>query len=163
MADILTIRHARPADLAAVDALLAASYPRLLAAAYPPSVMVTAVPLIARANPRLLASGRFFLAEDAAGTVRAAGGWSAAAPADGTGHVRHVVTDHRHTRRGIGRRLMDRVLSDAGAAGCTRLHCLATRSAVAFYAALGFVVLGPVEIALRPGITFPVVRMRRTL
>ena len=56
--DTLTLRHATPSDLAAVDALLARSYPRLLAADYPPSVLVTAVPIIARARPELLASGR---------------------------------------------------------------------------------------------------------
>ena len=56
--DTLTLRHATPSDLAAVDALLARSYPRLLAADYSASVLVTAVPIIARARPELLASGR---------------------------------------------------------------------------------------------------------
>ena len=165
MQTTLTIRRAAPADLAAVDALLAASYPRLLAADYPPSVMVTALPLIARANPRLLASGRYFLAEDDQGRLRAAGGWSARgpAPADGPGEIRHVVTDHRCTRRGIGRRLLTRVMADAATAGCRRLDCLATRTAVPFYTALGFTALGNVDIALRPGITFPAVRMARTV
>ena len=60
----------------AVERLLLRSYPRLLAADYPPSVMVTAVPLLARAQPGLLASGRYFVAEGANGRVLAAGGWS---------------------------------------------------------------------------------------
>ena len=83
MADTITLRLATPADLAAVDALLARAYPRLLAADYPPSVLVIAVPLIARARPELLASGRYWLACDSAGTVLAAGGWSRGAPSDG--------------------------------------------------------------------------------
>jgi GNAT superfamily N-acetyltransferase len=156
----LTIRRARPTDLAAVDALMATSYARQLAGDYPPSVMVTALPLIARANPRLLTSGRYFLAEDADSRVLAAGGWSGPGPC---GEVRHVVTDHRHTRQGIGRRLMTEVMADAAAAGCTRLDCLATRTAAPFYAALGFATLGPAEVALRPGIGFPVIRMQRLL
>ena len=60
----LTLRLARPDDLKAVDALLARSYPRLLRPDYPPSIMVTIVPLIARARPELLMSGRYFLVED---------------------------------------------------------------------------------------------------
>ncbi len=42
----LTLRPATPADLAEVEALLGRSYPRLLAADYPPSVMVLALPVI---------------------------------------------------------------------------------------------------------------------
>jgi GNAT superfamily N-acetyltransferase len=162
MAGTLTIRRANPADLTAVDALLAASYPRLLAADYPPSVMVTALPLIARANPRLLASGRYFVAQGTGGRILAAGGWSGGTGSDAA-EVRHVVTDHRHTRQGIGRRLMAQVLEDAAAAGCHRLDCLATRTAVPFYTALGFTPLGPVAVTLRPGIVFPAVRMTRLL
>lgn len=161
MPHTLHIRPATPADLGAVDALLARSYPRLLAADYPPSVMVTAVPLLARANPGLLASGRYFLAEGCDGAVLAAGGWSPTGRA--SGQVRHVVTDHRHARRGIGRALMARVLADARGAGAARLDCLATRTAVPFYADLGFAALGPVDITLRPGIVFPAERMQRRL
>jgi N-acetylglutamate synthase-like GNAT family acetyltransferase len=160
MTAILTIRRAHPSDLAAVDRLLATSYARQVAADYPPSVRVTALPLLARANPRLLASGRYFLAQDGAGRLLAAGGWSLSG---GGAEVRHVVTDHRHTRQGIGRRLLSRVVDDAAAAGCRRLDCLATRTAVPFYAALGFTAMDEVQIALRPGIPFPVVRMQRPL
>ena len=52
MTDALTLRLSIRADLAAVDALLAHSYPRLLAADYPPSVLVTALPIISRAPMR---------------------------------------------------------------------------------------------------------------
>lgn len=59
----LHLRLARPGDLSAVDALFAHSYARLIRADYPPSVLVTAVPRLARAQPALLASGRYWLAE----------------------------------------------------------------------------------------------------
>lgn len=78
-------------------------------------------------------------------------------------HVRHVVTDHRRTRRGIGRALMRRILADAAADGVTAFECLSTRTAVSFYAACGFAELGPVMVALGPGIEFPAVRMARRL
>lgn len=166
MADRITIRPARLADLAPVDALLARSYPRQLAADYPPSVLVTALPLISRARPELLASGTYYVADDGAGHIVGAGGWTRTAPsgrAAVVGNVRHVVTDDRMTRRGIGRAIMARVFDDSAAAGCRHLDCLATRTAVPFYQALGFTVVGAVEITLRPGIAFPAIRMQRNL
>ncbi|NJM83553.1 MAG: GNAT family N-acetyltransferase [Tabrizicola sp.] len=168
MTPTLTLRRALPADLAAVDRLLSRSYPRLLAPDYPPSAMVLAVPIISRARPELLASGRYFVAEDAAGRIQAAGGWSARTPHGETaadkmigtvGHVRHVATDPDAVRQGIGRRLVTVVMRDAARAGIGWLDCLSTRTAVPFYAALGFRMVHPVDITLAPGILFPAVRM----
>ncbi|MBS0565750.1 MAG: GNAT family N-acetyltransferase [Proteobacteria bacterium] len=161
MGTTLILRRAVPGDLGAVERLLQRSYPKLLAADYPPSLMVMAVPLLARAQPGLLASGRYFVAEGAGGRMLAAGGWSGGR--DGQGEVRHVATDPDATRRGIGRALMEAVLGDARAAGVSRMLCLATRTAVPFYRALGFEEVGPVLIGLRPGIEFPAVRMARAL
>ena len=76
----LTLRRARLSDLAAVDRLLQRSYPRLLRADYPPSTMVLALPIIARARPELLASGRYFVVEAEDGDILGAGGWSLGAP-----------------------------------------------------------------------------------
>jgi GNAT superfamily N-acetyltransferase len=167
-ADVLTIRLATPADLAEVDALLAHSYPKLLAADYAPSVLVLALPIISRARPELLASGSYFVALDGAGRMVGAGGWTRGAPDSGdatrgTGHVRHVVTRAGEVRRGIGRALMGCVMDHAAAAGVRRLDCLSTRTAVPFYKALGFRATGPVEVPLRPGIVFPAVRMHIVL
>ena len=168
MTPVLTLRRTSLADLAAVDALLARSYPRLLAADYPPSTMVLAVPLIARARPELLASGTYFLAEDPQGRVLAAGGWSRGAPlgdaaGEGIGHVRHVATDPDAVRQRVGRALMARVIADALGAGMGWLDCLSTRTAVPFYAALGFRPLHLADIPLAPGIVFPAVRMMADL
>ncbi len=164
----LSLRRAMPADLAAVDWLLQRSYPRLLAADYPPSTLVLAVPRFARARPELLASGRYFVAEDAQGRVVAAGGWSRHGPSGGpvshaTGHVRHVATDPAVARQGVGRALMQRVMQDAGEDGTRRLDCLSTLTAVPFYAALGFRVLHPVDLPLSAGIVFPAMRMMAEL
>lgn len=162
MTDTITIRPTGPGDLAAVDALLARAYPRLLAADYPPSVLVTALPIISRGRPELLASGTYYLAEGPSGAVLGAGGWTrSGAPGGGVGEIRHVVTDDRQVRRGIGRAIMERIFADAGGAGITHLTCLSTRTAVPFYEAMGFRTVGPVEVPLRPGIVFPAVRMQR--
>lgn len=163
-----TLRRARPSDLQAVERLLARSYPRLLRPDYPPSVMVLAVPLIARARPELLASGRYFLVEAEDGAVLGAGGWSMASPAgegtpEGVAHVRHVAVDPAAVRQGIGRALMGEVIADALRHGVRWLDCLSTRTAVPFYESLGFRVLHEREVGLRPGIVFPAVRMMRQI
>lgn len=161
MTEQLTIRKTGRGDLAELDRLFARSYPALLKGHYPPSLMVMAIPLIARANPALLASDRYFAVVDGEGAIVGAGGWSGRDPR--VGHVRHVVTDHRRTRAGIGRALMQHIVNDARRAGMARLDCLSTRMAVPFYAACGFENLGPVTIDLRPGIEFPAVFMRRAI
>lgn len=169
MTELLTIRRTGREDLAEVDALFQRSYPALLKGHYPPSLIVMAVPLIARAKPELLVSGRYFAVIDAGGAIVGAGGWSSADPRRGrpgegaTGHVRHVVTDHRRTRQGIGTALMAHILDDARKAGVRQMDCLATRMAVPFYSACGFARVRPVVIPLREAIDFPAVLMQRRL
>ncbi|OZA17820.1 MAG: hypothetical protein B7Y02_02190 [Rhodobacterales bacterium 17-64-5] len=163
MGTTLTLRLAVPADLSAVDRLLARSYRKLLAADYAPSTMVLAVPRLTRARPELLASRHYFLAEAADGTLLAAGGWSRMTgrrtSLNDTGAVRHVATDPAVARQGVGRALMTRVMEDARDAGVLWFDCLSTRTAVPFYRSLGFRTLYPTDIPLAPGIVFPAVRM----
>lgn len=157
----ITLRAATPFDIQAVDALLAESYPRLLRPDYPPSVMVTAIPLIARANAALVTSGTYYVAETPEGAIIGAGGWTASRRLRGAAEIRHMVVDWRRQREGIGRRLMATILSEAQQACLTRFEAQATRTAVPFYTALGFEALAQVLVPLRPGIDFPAVTMRR--
>jgi GNAT superfamily N-acetyltransferase len=164
----ITLRQAIRADIAGIDALLARAYPRLLKADYPPSLLVLAIPRIARAQPALVTCGTYHVACDAEGRILAAGGWTRAAPGHGritaaTGHIRHVVTDDRMTRRGLGRALLTHVIAEARAHGIARLDCLSTLTAVPFYRALGFGGDTPVTIPLGPGIDFPAIAMTRPL
>ncbi len=159
----LTLRLATGADIGAVDALLARSYPRLLKSDYPPSIMVTAVPLIARAKPSLVGSGRYYVAELPGEGIVGAGGWSVASRAAGSGEIRHLVTDPRLTRQGVARRIVTAALGAAKSEGLHRMGCLATRTAVPFYEAMGFRLIGPVEIGLAPGISFPALQMTRAI
>ncbi|MEM7490225.1 MAG: GNAT family N-acetyltransferase, partial [Pseudomonadota bacterium] len=124
-----TIRPTTRADLPALDALLATAYPRLLAPDYPPSILVTALPRIARANPALLTSGTYWLAEED-GTLLAAGGWTRTGPQGGTapgvGHIRHVVAHPDHLRRGHARAVLEAVMDQARAQRIRTLDCLST-------------------------------------
>lgn len=153
------IRPTTLADLADVDALLARSYPRLLKSDYPPSVLVTALPLISRAQPALLASGTYYLAQTREGDVIGAGGWTPDRQIATKGHIRHVVTDDRRLRQGVGRALITHALKSAAARNVNQIECWSTRTAVPFYQSLGFVVQGPMTVPLQAGITFPSVHM----
>ena len=73
MGETLTARVATAGDLARIDGLLARSYPILLKPDYPPSVLVTALPRISRANPQLVTSGSYYVVEGN-GSVAGAGG-----------------------------------------------------------------------------------------
>jgi GNAT superfamily N-acetyltransferase len=164
---MLTIRPATLRDIGAVDLLLRRSYGPLLRADYPPSALVLALPVMARAQPRLLASGRYFLAEDE-GAVLGAGGWSEEAPGGGRpvpglGHVRHVATDAGAARRGVGRAVMERIMEDARAADRDRLSALSTLTAVPFYLVLGFAPLRRRDLSFGAGVLFPVVEVERRL
>ena len=162
------VRTAGPRDIPGIDELLARSYPRLLKADYPASVLVTAIPLISKAQPRLVASGTYYVAERRSdGAIIGAGGWTARGPQGeagaGVGHIRHFGTDPDVLRAGVARAIMDRCLKDASAAGCRALACYATRTAEAFYRAMGFRREREVDIQLRPGVTFPAILMGRQI
>ncbi|TDL86964.1 GNAT family N-acetyltransferase [Meridianimarinicoccus aquatilis] len=169
MSTELSVRCAGPRDIAEVDVLLARSYPVLLKPDYPPSVLVTALPLISRVQPTLVTCGTYYVVEEVhTGALVGAGGWTPGSPGRGRtspalGHIRHVVCDHRQTRCGIGRMLMHRIFQSASDAGIAKLECLSTRTAVPFYAALGFVKDRAVDVPLRAGIVFPAISMHRTL
>lgn len=163
----MLIRPTQKADIPAVDALLARSYPVLLKPDYPASVLVMALPLISRAQPGLVTCGTYFGVFDDAELV-SAGGWTRANPegsgtAQDIGHIRHVVTDPTRTRKGFGRALMLHVLMDAKAQGIRLMRCNSTRTAVPFYAACGFQRLHDIDVPLRPGISFPAVAMENLL
>ncbi len=168
MTDQMTIRIATRQDIVAIDALIAASYPALLKPDYPPSVLVTALPLISRAQPHLIASGSYFVAMDEDGRALSCGGWTETAPQGGVGprdlgHIRHFATHPSALRRGLGAAIMGQVLAQAISRGMRRMMCQATRTAVPFYSKMGFDARAEVEIMLRPGIVFPAVEMVRAL
>lgn len=158
----MKIRPTTRDDLAAVDMLLARSYPKLLKADYPPSVLVTALPIIARAQPKLLSCGTYYVVVEER-LVLGAGGWTPDRTDRTLGHIRHVATDDRAVRRGVGRMLMEHCFETARAAGVTRMECWATLTAERFYQACGFETVGPMDVTLEGGISFPSLRMLRDL
>lgn len=168
MVDDITIRSTNAGDVAAIDTLLAQSYPVLLEPDYAPSVLVTCLPLITRARPELLRSGTYYMAQACDGTALAAGGWTHGGPQGGigprdVGHIRHVVTHPSALRRGLARSLMERSFAAARNSGVRWMMCQSTLTAEVFYASMGFQRRGEIEVMLRPGISFPAVEMIRVL
>lgn len=162
------IRVTTPADAAAVETVLTASYPVLLAPAYDADLLARALPLMTRANPALLAAGSYYLAEAADGTPVGCGGWTVARPGapddpivPDLAHIRHFATDPAWTGRGVGRALFDRCRADAEAAGARRFEAYSTLVAEAFYRRMGFETVERVEVAMAPEVRFPSVRMVR--
>ena len=168
MAEHMRLRRSVATDLEPLNRLFMDSYPVLLAADYAPDLLDRALPLIARANPGLLVSGSYYLAEpEDGGAPLAAGGWTVESPHQaeptGTGHIRHVVTHPQATRQGLAAAIMRRSFEEARAAGLTQLVALSTLTAVRFYAAMGFAVEREEVIAMAPDVSFPAVRMIRAL
>lgn len=162
------VRQSDAGDLAQVDELLARAYPKLLKPDYPASVLVTAIPRIARANPSLLSSGSYYVAENCNGSIIGCGGWSLTDPTaprqrQGHAHVRHFGTDPNHTRQGVARAIMVRCLADVASRGVRRLECHSTRTAVPFYSAMGFEEVREMLVPLAAGVEFPAILMVRDI
>ena len=77
---IPSIRVAKPADFGAVGALLAASYSSLLADHYGSDTLGRALPILTKANPTLLASGTYYVAEGEPDNLVGCGGWATRGP-----------------------------------------------------------------------------------
>jgi N-acetylglutamate synthase-like GNAT family acetyltransferase len=165
---IFLVRLANSADFGAVSALLVASYSSLLAAHYDENTLNRALPILTKANPTLLASGTYYVAEDKLGNLVGCGGWTAAQPGSkeviaGEAHIRHFATHPQCLRRGVGKTLLTRCFSDACLLGIRMLYCVSSLNAQGFYRALGFDTVGPFDLVLGASLTIPGVLMSREL
>lgn len=145
--------------------MLARSYGELYRGWYRDDVLDSALPAMTRANPALLASGRYFVAEADARVV-ACGGWSERRPTGALiarlAHVRHFATDPRFINRGCGGAILGRCLDEAAASGFVEIESLSSLTAEAFYARHGFRQIAIVRQRMG-GADFACVLMRRRL
>lgn len=160
----IQIRTASIEDSDSVTALLRASFPALMRGAYEDLVLDAVLPVMTVAQPALLRSGTYYVAEAAGGTIVGCGGWTKERPGSGDvsprlAHIRHFGVHPEWTRQGVGRALYARCVDDARDAGVDRFECYASLNGEAFYAALGFERHGFIDIDIRDGVTFPSVRM----
>lgn len=164
----IIVRIASPADHDNVSSLLLASYPTLLRGAYEDALLDAVLPAMTAAQPALLESGSYYVAETAAGFVVGCGGWTRERPGDGEvqeglAHVRHFGVHPEWTRQGIGGAIYARCREDAKKAGVTKFECYSSINGEAFYAALGFERLEVIKVKMINDIDFPSVRMLATI
>ena len=163
-----SVRVARPEDLRAVDELLKASYPALMASAYDPEALAPALKLMTRANPELLASGTYYVAETAAGLIVGCGGWTRERPGTtitepALGHIRHFGTHPDWARRGVGRAIYRLCESAARAAGMKSFEAYSSLNGESFYRALGFERVREMDMEMSPQVVLRAVLMRRDI
>ena len=162
------VRVATPGDAGGVTALLRRSYPPLMNPYYAPAVLTRALPHMTTAQPKLLASGTYYVAVSLDGLVVGCGGWTRERPGDGVveeelGHIRHFGTDPDWTRLGIGKAIYARCVADAREAGIARFSCYSALNAEPFYAALGFERIGTIDISMPEDTVLPSVLMLRRI
>ncbi|CAJ1353360.1 unnamed protein product [Effrenium voratum] len=167
MAPSFAVRLATPKDAAQVDAVLGASYPKLMREAYSPEVLEAALPLMTRSQLPLLQSGRFFVAESLCepggseeAQIVACGGWSSERPGSGEvekglGHLRHFAVHPDWTGKALGRRIFEACVEQARQEGIEDFECFSSLNAEGFYAKLGLRTVGVKEILLRGDLPFP--------
>lgn len=163
----IAIRVALPGDHDLVTSILVAAYAKLDDGSYDRGRLTDALPLMSSANPRLLASGTYFVAMSD-GEPAGCGGWTLEAPGTGavepgTGHIRHFATHPDHLRKGVAQALLRRCLDDARAAGVTRMKSQSTLPAQKFYASAGFSKVRDIEVAMSPAAVLPAVEMELQL
>ncbi len=162
------IRVAALTDEPAVGALLEASYRVLMQQAYDQDLLAAALPALTRAQPELLRSGTYYVAETESARVVGCGGWTHERPGqgdveEGLGHIRHFATHPDWTGRAVGRSIYDVCEREARAAGVTCFECHASLNAEGFYAALGFEATDRMDFPMGPRLTLPGVLMRRSI
>jgi predicted N-acetyltransferase YhbS len=161
------VRTSTTQDADRVSAVLAASYAILLRGAYDDDVLAATLPFMTRANPALLSSGAYYVAESE-GRIVGSGGWSFNRPGSdeteaGLAHIRHFAVHPDWARRGVGRALYDACEVQARATGARRFECYATLSGERFYAALGFRTVGRIDVRMGEDIFLPSLLMERDI
>ncbi|NWG72437.1 MAG: GNAT family N-acetyltransferase [Parvularculaceae bacterium] len=159
----ISIRPATLADARAVSDVLAASYSLFYRGWYRDDILDRALPAMTRANPALLASGTYYVAETG-GRIVSCGGWSrekvGGAATPGLFHIRHFATHPDFVRRGAAGAVIERCLAEAEAAGAHEMEALSSLPAEAFYAGHGFRTQAAVHVPMA-GAAFACMLMRR--
>ncbi len=162
------IRVSTPADEARVTDLLKASYPALMAPSYHKAVLASAIPLMTRANPKLLSSGSYYVAVGDEGRFVGGGGWTMERPGTGEiagdlAHIRHFAVRADCTGLGVARAIYTRCETEARTAGVGRFECYSSLNAEGFYGALGFKRIRPISVPMGRDIALPSILMERSI
>jgi GNAT superfamily N-acetyltransferase len=173
------LRLARESDVPALEALIPISVRALQAAYYSSSQMEAALGPVFGVDRQLIRDGTYFVAERD-GVIVGCGGWSRRQslyggdnlrseedrfldPQRDAARVRAFFAHPAWARRGIGRSIMSACERAIVEAGFRRVDIVATLAGEPLYASFGYAVVERCEIALRDGLSLPVVRMRKEM
>jgi GNAT superfamily N-acetyltransferase len=175
-----TLRVATLADAPRIDALMKASTAAIFPAYYDATQTASAVCCVARVDPDLLVDGTYLVIDDD-GEIVACGGWSrrgrpymgsADAPGDDryldpatdAAHVRAMFVRADRTRRGLGRRILERSEEAARSMGFKRMDLVATLPGIPLYRAFGYEPTAEIEdVVLADGVRLPCQAMSKSI
>lgn len=174
-----TLRGATPADIPALNALIARSARGLSQGDYRPAQIEGALRGAFGVDSQLLADETYFVVEDD-GQIVACGGWSfrstlfgsdaragrdssALDPATQAAKIRAFFVDPARARRGIGSLLLDHCEKAARARGFSQVELMATLPGVKLYAVRGYAALPMVKYDVGNGETIEFIPMRKSL
>jgi GNAT superfamily N-acetyltransferase len=173
------LRAATRADLEALQRLIARSARELGAQDYRPEQIEGALRGAFGVDTQLIDDGSYFVAE-LEGRLIGCGGWSRRRtlfggdshserdageldPRIDAARIRAFFVDPDYARRGIGRALLERCESEAGARGFTRFELMGTLPGVRLYQALGYQPGVMVRYPVADGVMIEFVPMRKEL
>jgi GNAT superfamily N-acetyltransferase len=174
-----SLRKATPADIPALNALIARSARGLSAADYRPAQIEGALRGAFGVDSQLLADETYYVVEGG-GQIVGCGGWSFRStlfggdsragrdattlnPATEAAKIRAFFVDPGHARRGIGSLLLDHCEREARAHGYACVELMATLPGVKLYAARGYVGGPMVHFDLGSGEAIEFIPMRKSL
>lgn len=174
----LSLRLALPEDMPVLSALMDRAIGELLGAFLPPEGVKASFEIMGL-DTQLIADGTYFVVEGA-GEVAGCGGWSRRATLFGGDHsagrdaalldpkvdaarVRAMYTHPDHTRKGVGRVVLDACEAAARAEGFARVEMAATMGGVPLYRACGYYDIEPFEAVTSTGYRVPLIRMGKGL
>jgi len=174
----LRLRLARPEDMPVLSALMNAAISELLTPFLPPEGVKASFEIMGL-DSQLIADGTYFVVEDG-DQIAGCGGWSRRATLFGGDHsagrdaalldpqvdaarVRAMYTHPDHTRKGVGRLVLDACEAAAAAEGFARAEMAATMGGVPLYRACGYHDIEPFTAMTSSGYAVPLIRMGKAL
>jgi GNAT superfamily N-acetyltransferase len=173
-----TLRLATADDLAPMHALMNLAIAELLKPYLPPEGVAASFEIMGL-DTQLVSDGTYFAAIDG-GEIVGCGGWSRRAtlfggdhskgrdaalldPARDAARVRAMYTHPAHTRRGVGRAILDACEAAARAEGFARVELAATKAGEPLYRACGYEVIEPFSSRTSNGTEVPLLRMGKLI
>ena len=183
-APAMNLRLARPEDMPVLSVLMDRAIGELLREFLPPEGVKASYEIMGL-DTQLIADGTYFVVEDANSSsgrseIAGCGGWSRRAtlfggdhsagrdaalldPAKDAARVRAMYTHPDHTRKGVGRIILDACEAAARGEGFGRVEMAATMGGAPLYRACGYREIEPFEAVTSSGYRVPLIRMGKAL